>query len=314
MWYTLTGHRSGSRTLAVSLLAMLMLLLLPGAAGAAGPDRLELVRIATVSPDSSSPEGALRFQLEATYALGTQPEGFLMLFLFEDTEQRSSQQSSAPIAIKAGAGRATMDIDYLPDPAVKSLTLIMAMFSPDERLLGWVSTNPMPLADWASRAEFEQAMAARLAGNHAESLANLTQAIQRSPETGNLYYWRGDARTRLGQYDEAVADYSAALELMPGHRASLLGRGVARVWKGDFETALRDLGATIDTAGTPDALSAWAHRTRGVALAVTGRPQEAIGDYEAYLALMPEARDGAVVQGWIAELRAFIAASTSPAG
>ena len=270
---------------------------------AAPTDRMELVRLAAVPPTPDSPPGSIRFEAQVNYTLGATPNGYLALFAFEDDAQRSSQHTSEVIPITAGAGRAVLDIEYVPAPQVKTLTLLAGLFDQNQRLLGWMATNPMPLASWAARIQFEEAMAARMAGNQAEAIEHLSEAIQGSPKTGNLYYWRADAHVHLQQYDEAIEDYTRVLELMPEHRASMLGRGVAWLWKEQWEPALQDLTAALDSSEDPDEVTAWAHRARGVVNAALRRPAEAIADYEAYLAMAPEAADRAEVEGWIAQLR-----------
>jgi tetratricopeptide (TPR) repeat protein len=268
------------------------------------PDRLELVRLAAVAPAPGSPPGSMRFEAQLNYTLSSTPAGYLGLFAFEDDAQRSSQHSSDPIPVKAGSGRATVDIEYVPGKQVQRLTLIAGLFTQDERLLGWVATNPMSLSTWAARIQFQQAMAARMDGDHARAADYLTEAIQASPDSGNLYYWRADTRVRLGQYDEAIEDYNKALEMMPQHRASMVGRAVALLWKGEWTEASDDLTAELEMDVEPDEVTGWAHRARGIANAALGKVAEAIGDYEAYLAISPGAADKDEVQGWIAQLRA----------
>jgi len=299
-----------SRTPALRILVLpiVLLLVLAGNSSvmaAVPPDRLEVTGLAAVPVDPDSPPGSMRFRVQVNYALGVTPSGFIALFLFEDDARRSNQRMSNVVPIKTGTGRATLDIEYVPAPQVEMLTLIAGLFDQDQHLLGWVATNPMSLADWAGRVHFEEAMAARLAGNQAGAVVHLTHAIQASPKTGNLYYWRADTLIRLGRYDEAIQDYTRALELMPEHRASMLGRGVAWLWKEQWEAALNDLTAALDAGADADTLTAWAHRARGVANAAMERPAEAIADYEAYLSEAPEAPDRADVEGWIHQLRPF---------
>ncbi len=304
-------------TLRILVLPIVLLVVLAGnsnAVAAAPPDRLEVVGLAVVPVDPDSPPGSMRFRVQANYALGTTPSGFIALFLFEDDARRSNQRTSNVVPIKAGTGRATLDIEYVPAPQVEMLTLIAGLFDQEEHLLGWVATNPMPLASWAGRVQFEEAMAARLAGNQAGAAEHLTRAIQASPGTGNLYYWRADTLVHLGRYDEAIQDYTKALELMPEHRASMLGRGVAWLWKEQWEVALNDLTAVLDSSADVDTLAAWAHRARGVAHAAMGRPADAIADYEAYLSAAPEAPDRADVEGWIDQLRPFAEAEGARQG
>ncbi len=281
------------------------------ATASASSNQLQLVKLAAVPPDPNAPPGSIKFQAQVNYTLDASPSGFLALFAFEDNSQRSSQHSSDPIAINAGAGQTNLDIQYVPVHQVKTLTLVAGLFNQDQRLLGWVSTNPMPLASWTARIQFQEAMASRLDRNYAAAVDRLTQAIQASPDTGNLYYWRADSRVRLGQYDDAIHDYGKALELMPEHRASMLGRGVAWLWENQLDPAVKDLTAAIDSSSDPDSVTAWAHRARGIANAALGRPAEAIADYEAYLSMSPQASDSAEVQGWIDQLQPLVTSNQS---
>ena len=281
------------------------------AAGTA--DRVDLVRLAAVPPSPGSPTGSVHFEAQVTYTLSSTPAGYLGLFAFEDDAQRSSQHSSEPIPIKAGSGRATIDIEYVPAKQVQNLTLIVGLFTQDERLLGWVATNPMPLASWTARIQFQQAMAARMDGRLSDAVDHLTQAIQASGNTGHLYYWRADTLLRMSRYDEATADYARALQLMPEHRASMVGRAVALLWKGDMDAASADLDAALGMDVEPDEVTGWAHRARGIINASLGRVGEAIDDYEAYLAISPGASDRDQVEDWIAQLRA-VAGISRPSG
>jgi regulator of sirC expression with transglutaminase-like and TPR domain len=74
------------------------------------------------------------------------------------------------------------------------------------------------------------------------------------------------------------------------------------LWLGDGQAALDDLSFAIDTSKSPDRVTAWAYRARGLARASLGQSADAVADYKAYLALTPEAADRAQVEGWIADL------------
>jgi tetratricopeptide (TPR) repeat protein len=294
------------------VIVAIVLLLILGTAGPATAsagqqapvgDELELVDLIAGGAGPGSPPGTIRLQAQLSYRLQSVPRAFLLLLMFENDAENSSQQTSEPIPITVGTGQLTLDLDYQPGPDVRSLSLLGAIFTEDDRLLTFVSTTPFSLAPWPGRAAFEEAMAARLAGNNAEAVEHLTKAIELSPETGNYYYWRADTSIRLGQYDAAIADYTRALERMPRDRASRVGRGVAFLWTQRWQPALDDLTAVISSSPKPDRWTAWAHRARGIAYSRLDQPAAAIADYEAYLALAPNAPDRAEVEGWIAALR-----------
>ena len=48
--------------------------------------------------------------------------------------------------------------------------------------------------------------------------------------------------------------------------------------------------------------TAFAYRGRGTANAALNRSEQAVADYQSYLALVPDAPDRAEVEGWIEDL------------
>lgn len=290
----------------IPMLGLAVSLLWPGEAVAApadqSADHLELVALTTRDPDVRNTGETIPFRAVVNYQLRTASNGFLLIFLFENTATSSSRQSSDQVAVQSGDGQVTMNVDYALKPEVRTLTLMVALFKTEQKMLTWVSTTPIDLAPWPGRAAFDKAMAARLASDYAGADSYLTTAIQASPDIGNYYYWRGDTRIYLSQYDAAIQDFSRSITLMPEDRASRVGRGIGLLWKGDAESALADLTFAIDHSSSPDRLTAFAYRARGTANATLSRPAQAVTDYRAYLALMPGAADQAEVEAWIADL------------
>ncbi len=287
----------------VAILLILALPSLPAKAAAPGPaaDQLALVGLTTDQIDSAVSSSAMRIQAQVAYRLGSVKSGYLALFVFEDNANKASGQSE-PILLTAGGGNVTLDIEYEPGPKIRTVSILVGMFASDKRLLGWMATNPLPLASLGGRLEFQEAMAARADGNNALAVERLSKAISLSPDAGSLYYWRADTLLRLGQYDDALADYDFALSLMPEHAASMVGRGIALVWKQQWEDGAASLSAALDLGLEDGPLAAWAHRARGVAFAAVGRDSEAVADYDSYLTLTPDAPDRAQVEGWMALL------------
>jgi tetratricopeptide (TPR) repeat protein len=265
-------------------------------------DRIDLVKLSTTQVGPSGPHATMRFNAQLKYGLQSASEGFVLLFLFENNADSSTEHSSDGIPVKKGAGEINAAIDYTPKDGVRTLTLVAGLFRAQNRLLTWVSTNPIPLAPWPGHADFEKAMSERIANDFAAAEQDLSAAIQAGPDTGNYYYWRGDTRIRLQRFDDAIADFTRSIELMPKDRASRVGRGVAELWSGDPNAAIGDLSTAIDASTTPDHITAWAHRARGVAEASLDQPERAIADYRAYLTIVPDAADRALVEGWIADL------------
>jgi tetratricopeptide (TPR) repeat protein len=273
-----------------------------GPAGPTAPDRLELIGLASQQPAADAPSNEVRFQATVNYHLQSSPSGQVLLFLFENSANDSSQQSSDAIPVQPGSGQLIMNIDYTLRPEVRTLTLVAALFKDEQQLVAWVSTNPIDMAPWPGRVAFEKAMAARLAENLSDAEQELSEAILAAPDTGNYFYWRGDTRIRSNDFAGAESDFDRALQLMPQDRPSRVGRGIAELWLGQPELAIGDLSAAIEAIGTPDTVSAWAYRARGLARASLGQSEDAVADYQTYLSLAPQAEDRAQIEGWIADL------------
>jgi tetratricopeptide (TPR) repeat protein len=267
-----------------------------------GGDRIDLVGLVTQQPKPDAPPEQVQFRATVNYHLESAPSGSVLLFLFENTATQSTQDSSNAIPIQKGNGQLVLDIDYTLQSDVKTLTLVAGVFKPEQKLLAWVSTNPIDMAPWPGRVYFEKAMADRLANDFADAEQQLTQAIQQSPDTGNYYYWRGDTRIRLQDYTDAMTDFNTSIQLMPQDRPSRVGRGIAELWLDQPQAAVDDLTTAIQGVATPDKVSAWAFRARGLAYASLGQSQNAVADYNQYLTLTPNAPDKDQVTGWIAEL------------
>jgi Tetratricopeptide repeat len=265
-------------------------------------DRMDLVGLSTRQPSPDSPPNQVQFHTTVNYRLQSADSGFVLLFLFENGANNSTQDSSNSIPVTRGSGQIVLDIDYTLKPDVHSLTLVAGLFKGQQKMLAWVSTNPIDMGPWPGRVAFEKAMTDRLDNNFSAADQELSQAIQESPQTGNYYYWRGDTRVRLDQFDAAVSDFTQSLELMPQDRASRVGRGVARLWLGDAQGSVDDLSLAIDSTTAPDRITAWAYRGRGLARVSLGQSDAAVADYKAYLSLLPTAPDRSQVEGWIADL------------
>ena len=129
----------------------------------------------------------------------------------------------------------------------------------------------------------------------------LTQAIQESPDTGNYYYWRGDTRVRLQDFQRDHGLQQVDRIDAPGSAESRRPRH-RRLWLDNPQAAVDDLTTAITTVCTPDKISAWAFRARGLAFASLGQSDSAVADYNQYLSLTPNAPDKDQVTGWIADL------------
>ncbi len=96
--------------------------------------------------------------------------------------------------------------------------------------------------------------------------------------------WRAQARIKLGEYAKAVPDLTQAIALTGGKDPKLiLGRGIAFHGSGNLEKAVVDYATYIDkTGGNPDV-----HARRGLALYDLKRFDEAIADWDKFIAKKP---------------------------
>jgi Flp pilus assembly protein TadD len=311
VWFPLAR---GWRTLVAS--AISLVLLLSGLSGPAAQaqqlpvappkpapvDRLQLAKLSSGPAAPGVPPGAIHFDAYFDYELATVPRAFMLLFLFEDSTQVSTQDTGGALWVPPGSGQVKLEIDYVPQGGVEAITLLAALFREDESMLVWAGTTPISLRPWPARAAFESAIGARLAGEYPQAIPHLDRAIELSPETGQFYYWRADTYARMEQHARAIEDFSRALERLPGDRASLTGRGVSQLWAGDWQRAASDLSQVLDQPVKPDKWTIWAHRARGIAYAALGEATLAIADYRTYLQLSPNAQDRAQIERWIEEL------------
>ena len=70
-------------------------------------------------------------------------------------------------------------------------------------------------------------------------IAELTKAIEKSPDKVDLYSRRGDARFFRGQFKEAVADFDRMVELQPDLESQHWRRGIAYFYAGEYEKAAK---------------------------------------------------------------------------
>lgn len=143
-------------------------------------------------------------------------------------------------------------------------------------------------------------------GDLKRAISDFSQAIELDPEFGSAWYNRGLSYMALGEaYDEqTLADLHRAQALQP----NTPGPNNALCWQlslvGRPEEALPYCDAAV--AADP---TAYSHDSRGLAYALLGRTEEAIADFEAFVAWVEE-QPGEIdphytrCQEWIETLRA----------
>lgn len=111
---------------------------------------------------------------------------------------------------------------------------------------------------------------------------------------------RGDILLADSQWDEAIVWFDQALTAQPAHRGALMGRAIALLQSGRiaeaeaaFDRLIALLSATPagdDATGRGALASAYANR--GILFDRTDRPEQALADYRAALAIDAEAVEG----------------------
>ncbi len=125
---------------------------------------------------------------------------------------------------------------------------------------------------------FERGMSKFRDGRNKVAIANLTRAIELSPNAWKYYYFRGQVYTREQQLDQAIIDLTKALEIFPGNIDCYLHRGEAYYKKGHLDSALADLNFYLEHKDKPlgDALY-----LRGEVHKQKGNLDQAIADFSA---------------------------------
>ena len=114
-------------------------------------------------------------------------------------------------------------------------------------------------------------------GKHDRAIEEYSLAIAANPEDAAAYYRRGLDYGRKGHFDRETEDYSKATALDPDVERS--ARGTEKWDDGEVEAFTRTI------AENPG--DAWAYYSRGIALRLKGRPEEAAEDFRKALTLDP---------------------------
>jgi tetratricopeptide (TPR) repeat protein len=122
-----------------------------------------------------------------------------------------------------------------------------------------------------------------LSARPADALRDYERVIALGDGSADAYANRGDAQAQLGQLDQAVADYTRAIELDPASAARYAGRGRLRMLAGERGLALRDYDAAVALA--PREVGPYVLRAELFALG--GEHQRALVEYRRARELAP---------------------------
>lgn len=95
-------------------------------------------------------------------------------------------------------------------------------------------------------------------GNSDKALADLTKAIELSPNGAHAYHNRGVAFNELGRFDLAFADLTKAIQLNSGYVGAYVDRGIVLFHQRKYDLALNDLTKAIEME--PKNFSAYLNR------------------------------------------------------
>jgi tetratricopeptide (TPR) repeat protein len=142
----------------------------------------------------------------------------------------------------------------------------------------WVAAHPDDAQGWVSLGH-----ALWTAGEQADALAALEQALVVDPANPDAHNNLGNAALELGDQEGALAHYRAAVEASPDHVKAYYNLGNACVATGRTTEAIEH----FQRALTLDPEHAGAHNNLGNALRAEGRIDEALRSYATAIALRP---------------------------
>jgi tetratricopeptide (TPR) repeat protein len=115
------------------------------------------------------------------------------------------------------------------------------------------------------------------------ALADLTKAIELSPNLFAAWKYRGGLYIEIREYDKAIADHTQRVRLDPDSAGAYMSRGIAYTGKGDYDKAIADYDRAVKL--NPDFASAY--NNRGNAYRNKGDYDRAIADYNQAIKLDP---------------------------
>jgi len=135
----------------------------------------------------------------------------------------------------------------------------------------------------SERAYFYRGIAKTYLGDNQGAIADYNQAIAINPQYADAHYNRGIVKSNLGDNQGAIADYSQVLAINPQFSDAYNNRGKSKSDLGDKQGAIADYNQAIAI----DSQNATAYYNLGVAKHQLGDKQGAIIDYSQAIVLNP---------------------------
>ncbi|UBF29140.1 tetratricopeptide repeat protein [Kovacikia minuta CCNUW1] len=140
---------------------------------------------------------------------------------------------------------------------------------------------------YSSEYFFEEGIVKWKDGDYQAATSNLSKAIAISPVDGKLYYFRGDARSELGEKQEALEDFTQAIRLGEKSSSWLIDsfyeRGKIFAELGNYRKAIEDFNRAIKLSPG----YSFVYISRGDARHKIGDKQGALADYRKGIELFP---------------------------
>ena len=147
--------------------------------------------------------------------------------------------------------------------------------------LGVLFDSQKVFAEGVSHYLFKLEEIYQIEGKEKETITYANKILEIDPNNVDGYWYRGYAKSELGQLKSALIDYNKAIKIDPNDSASYNNRGYVKEQLGKFKAAILDYNKAIEI----DPKHTFAYVGRGVAKAELGKFKAAILDYDKALAI-----------------------------
>ncbi len=125
------------------------------------------------------------------------------------------------------------------------------------------------------------------------------KAIELGYTEAHAYASRGLFLASSGEFDQAIEDYNKALELDPADTSPLINRAAARMNQRKFDEAIADYSTVIEKKQEAKQDTKLILNQRAIAYKAAGKPDDAIGDFDAILTIDPKDFNAVMGRGYI---------------
>jgi tetratricopeptide (TPR) repeat protein len=127
------------------------------------------------------------------------------------------------------------------------------------------------------------------AGDYDAAIADMSKAIELTPNDAFIYALRGDMYSHKKAYDSAIDNFTKSIQISP-NTSAYYGRGLAYSNKGDWEKAVQEYTKSIQL-NPEDSYVHLNYYNRGISYFKCNRREEALADIEKAVQLVPDDDD-----------------------